>query len=134
MGEYPRGLKRKLGAVLLKIKQSDYGFNEEEWQLAKVLEGKGLAKFFGPDPGPKIMSSQEYANHVQMAALSHYMLTGLGQEFVLKHTEQNLLRDRFLLPSEMPWYDQWPWKLIWPAIVSIATTLVIYAIKGNPPK
>ena len=130
MAEVSRSLKRQLGAVLVKLKKQDSGFTEEERQLAKVLEGKGMTKFLGPDQGPKMMSTAEYAKHVQLSALSRYVLTGSGQEFVLRYTEEQLLAGRYLLPGETPWYDCWPWKLVWPAVVSIITTLIIYAIKG----
>jgi hypothetical protein len=112
MPEMTRELKCKLGAVLVKLKKQDFGLAQEEWQLAKALEGKGMAKFLGPEPGPKIMSVTDVARQAQLAVLSHYLLTGVGEEFVLRHTEEQLLTGRFLLPGETPWYDQWPWRLV----------------------
>jgi hypothetical protein len=138
MAEVTRELKRKLGAVLVKLKKQDFGFAQEEWQLAKVLEGKGLTKYLGPDQGPKMMSVEEYSRQMQLSAVSHYVLTGAGEEFVLRHTEEQLLAGRFLLPGETPWYDRWPWKLIWPALVSVITalitTLIVQAVKGGGTK
>ncbi len=138
MAGVTRELKRKLGTVLVKLKKQDYGLTQDEWQLAKVLEGKGLTRYLGPDQGPKMMSIEEYERHFQLSALSRYDLTGTGEEFVLRYTEEQLLAGRFLLPGEMPWYDCWPWKLIWPAIVSILTalitTLIVQAIKGPAAK
>lgn len=134
MAEITRELKRKLGTVLIKLKKQDFGLNQEEWQLAKVLEGKGLVKFLGPDQGPKIMSITEYSKQLQLAALSQYVLTGIGEELTLRHTEEHLQSGRYLMPGESAWFDRWPWKLIWPAIVSIITTLIVYAVKGSGTK
>jgi hypothetical protein len=138
MTRVAQDLKRKLGALLVKLKKQDYGFTQEEWQVAKVLEGKSLTKYLGPDQGPKMMSIEEYSRHLQLSALSHYVLTGNGEEFVLRYTEEQLLAGRFLLPGEMSWYDRWPWKLVWPAIVSVIaaliTTLIVQAIKGSGAK
>jgi hypothetical protein len=101
-----------------------------------VLAGKGLAKFHGPELGPRITSIEEYSNQLQLATCSYYALTDAGQEFVFRHTEEQLRAGKFLLPGETPWYDQWPVKLLWPALVSVGTTLVTYfimsAIKGAP--
>jgi len=134
MADITRELKRKLGAVIVKLKKQDYGFSQDEWQLAKVLESRGVTKFLGRDQGPKIMSIADHSKHTYLAAMSHYILTGYGEEFALRHTEDQLLAGRYLLPGEMPWYDQWPWKLVWPAIVSVITTLLVYAIKGSGVK
>ncbi len=135
MAEGSRELRRKLGAVLVKLKKQDFGFTQEEWQLAKVLEARGLAKYLGPDQSPKMMSIEEYSRHVQLCAVSHYVLTGNGEEFVRTYTEEQLLAGGFLLPGETPWYDRWPWKLVWPAVVSVitalVTTLIVQAIKGS---
>jgi len=38
------------------------------------------------------------------------------------------------LEVALAWYDQWPWKLVWPAIVSVITTLIVYAIKSSGSK
>ena len=134
MAEVTRELKRNLGAVLVKLKKQDFGFTQDEWQLAKVLEGKGLAKFLGPEQGPKFMSIDEYSRQAQLAAQSYYVLTGAGEEFVLRYTEAQLLAGSFLLPGETPWYDRWPWKLVWPALVSVVTTFIVTAIKGSGGK
>ena len=138
MTEVSRELKRKLGAVLVKLKKQDFGFSQEEWQLAKVLEAKGLTKYLGPDQEPKMMSIEEYSRHVQLSAVSHYVLSGSGEEFVLRYTEEQLLAGRFLLPGETAWYDRWPWKLVWPAVVSLitalVTTLIVQVIKGSGAK
>ena len=138
MAEINRELKRRLGAILVKLKKHDSGFTQDERQLAKVLEGKGMTKFFGQEQGPKIMSVTDYASQGRLAAMSHYILTGVGEEFVLQHTEAQLLAGWFLLPGETAWHDRWPWKLVWPAIVSVVTTLtttlILYAIKGSGSK
>ncbi len=134
MAEVNQELKRKLGAVLVKLKKQDYVFTQDERQLAKVLESKSMARYLGPEQGPKVISTEDYHKHVQLSALSYFVLTGVGEEFVLRFTEEQLLSGRFLLPGEAPWYDRWPWKLLWPAIVSVITTLVVTAIKGSVAK
>jgi hypothetical protein len=73
-----REAKAKLGAMLLKISRGACGYSSEEWELGRVLEGKGLAQFIGPDPGPKIMPIAEFAKQAQLAALSHFVITGQG--------------------------------------------------------
>src|SRR5437868_3771809 len=91
--------KQKLGQLLLKLHRNEHGYTEEEWKLAKVLEGRGLAKYIGPDQSPKVMSATDYYRHAQLCALSHYSLTGLGEDFVLRHKdkEHDLLSGRYLL-------------------------------------
>ncbi len=86
MTDITRELKRKLGALLVKLKKQDFGFTQEEWQLAKVLEAKSLTKYLGPDQGPKMMSIEEHLRHVHLSAVSHYVLTGSGEEYVLRYT------------------------------------------------
>src|SRR5207245_1736386 len=106
---------------------------------AMILEGKGLAKFVGPDPSPKVMSSpMELHQQIQLAARAHYALSGAGEELILRFSEEQLLGGKFLLPGETEWYDQWPWKLVWPAAVSIITavitSIIVGAIKGPGTK
>jgi hypothetical protein len=65
--------------------------------------------------------------HMQLAASATYIRSGTGEDLVLKHSADELLAGKFMLPGETHWYDSWPWKLLWPALVSIVTTLVIQA-------
>ncbi len=130
MPNYSREHKRKLGAVLLKLQKKEPDFTEEEWQLAKVLEGQGLAKYLGPDPSPKIMPIEEVQKQMQLSALATFVLSGMGEDFVLRNSEDKLRDGKFLLPTETAWYDSWPWKLVWPALVSVITTLIVQAIRG----
>jgi hypothetical protein len=130
MSDHSQENRRKLGAVLLKLRNRECDYTEEELQLARVLEGRGLARFVGPDQSPKFLGIEETYQHMQLAALAHYVLTGMGEDFVLRHPEAELRGGRFILPGETPWYDRWPWKLVWPALVSIVTTLFVQAIRG----
>jgi hypothetical protein len=134
MAEVAREQKKKLGALLIKLKKQDFSITQDEWSLAKVLESRGLTKFLGPEPGPKITSMTDFVKNAQLAALSHYVLTGLGEEFALRYSESQLIAGQFLLPGEIPWHDRWPWKLLMPAIISVITTVIttfiISVIKG----
>ena len=137
MSETTRELKRKLGAVLVKLKKQDFGFTQEEWQLAKVLEAKNLTRYLGPDQGPKIMSTEEYSRHINLSRGLALCTHRRRRKFILKYTEKQLLAGQFLLPGETPWYDSWPWKLVWPAVLSVITalitTLIFQAFKGPEP-
>jgi hypothetical protein len=128
MSEYSIDFKRKAGSLLLKLKRGDRGMSGEEWSTAKFLSDKGLAKYFGPDQSPKLVSMTEAHNQMILSALSHYQLTGLGEEFVQRHTEEQLCAGRFLFPGENPWHDQWPWKLLLPGIVSLIVSIIVNVI------
>ena len=130
MSQLTRGLKRRIGDVLIKLLQGS-SLTAEDKQIALILESKGMAKFYGPPRGPRKMPAQEVLDYQHLSAMSYFALTGLGSEFILSYSEKRLLAGRFLLPGETPWYDQWPWKLVWPAIVAILTTLFINALKES---
>lgn len=82
----------------------------------------------GLPPGPKVLPITELVKQAQLAAITHFVLTGLGKDFVLRHSEANLSTGHFLLPGETAWYDNWPWKILWPALISLFTSVVTAAI------
>lgn len=134
MPELSRDVKRKLGALLLRLKNRDYGLTADEWQLAKVLQGMKLAWYNGPDMRPQYFEPGGFHAHLQLAAVSHHELTGEGEALVLRYTDDQLRKGRFLLPGESAWYDRWPWRLLVPAAISAFcgtfSSLIIWAIKG----
>lgn len=134
MADYSRETKQKLGTLLLRLKRKEHGLTEEEWTLAKVLDGKGLARYNGPDMSPSYSTIGEAHARMTLAALSGYELTGQGQAFVLQYTDDQLANGLFRFPGELPWFESWPWKLLLPAIISAVfgtgSALVIWAIKG----
>jgi hypothetical protein len=128
MSDYTLDFKKKAGAILAKLKKRDYSLTEEGLSIAKFLADKGLAKYIGPDQSPRIGSLEEVHHQVMLGALSHYQLTGLGEEFVQRHTEEQLSSGSFLLPGEPPWHDRWPWKLLLPAILSLVISVIVNVI------
>jgi hypothetical protein len=128
MSEFTNEFKKKAGSLLLKLKRGEHGMSEEEWSIAKFLSDKGLAKYVGPEQAPKIMSITEAHNQMMLSALAHYQLSGLGEEFVQRHSEEQLTTGRFLFPGELPWHDRWPWKLLLPAIVSLVVSIIVNVV------
>lgn len=136
-----KALKKKAGALLLKLSRAEfYGLTAEENQMARVLEGRGLTRYVGPDryqPPGRNIAITDLHEVIQMAANAYFALTGAGEEMVLKVGEQNLLAGKFLLPSDPAWYDRFPYKLLLPAIVSVFVSIVTTYLATrviNPPQ
>jgi len=104
MSDYKIDFKRKAGAILTKLKKQDRSLSEEDLVFAKFHAGTdiGLAKYFGPEQSPKFMDISTARNQMMLAALSHYQLTGRGEGFVQRHSEEQLSAGRFLFPGEPP--------------------------------
>jgi hypothetical protein len=128
MSDFTTEFKKKAGAVLLKLKKQDFSLGEEELSVAKFLADKGLTKYVGPDQSPQILGIEDVHPHMQLAALAHYQLTGLGEEFVQRYTEGQLASGSFLFPGEPPWHDRWPWKLLLPGLVSLVVSVIVNVI------
>jgi hypothetical protein len=129
MSQLSRNYRKKLGHLLVKLSKSEYSLTQEETNLAKVLESRALVKFIGPDRIIKPMSLADSVSNIWAAGLAHFEITGAGTELIAQYGEQALVSGRYLFPGETVWYDRWPWKLLWPAIVSIITTLIVTWIK-----
>lgn len=125
MSEYSTEYRKKVGAVLLKLKGHGHLFGEEI-PIANFLIGQGLVQYIGPPKvSAKIVSAAELANEMQVAALAYYELSGLGEGFVQKYNEAQLSSGRFLFPEEPAWHDRWPWKYLLPAAISLVVSLIV---------
>ena len=117
--------KKQVGAALVHLRTKN-GYPPAELVAAiKYLEDAGLARFRGTriEPGT-MMSIAEYSDRVISASQAYYELTGHGEALVAKHTDAQLLAGKFALPLETKWYDRWPWKIVWPAVVSLITGVI----------
>ena len=129
MTQYSIVYKKKVGAVLNKLRQHDWTLSGEEIAVAKFLVDKGIAKFVGVESPPvMIVPVADLANQMQLRAFNHYELSGFGEAFVQKYPERKLLSGRFLFPDDPPWHDRWPWRLLLPAIVSLIVSLIVSII------
>src|SRR4051794_14633248 len=107
MPEFTREARRRIGAVLLRVASGEQNLPADDMPYAKALEGKGLVTVWR-HPGASISAghgAEAQLLQVQRAGMTHYILTGLGQAFILQSGEQRLKDGRFLLPGESPWYD-----------------------------
>jgi hypothetical protein len=126
MSQYPLVYKKKVGAVIQKLKEQTWTWDAEESTVIKFLVDKGLAKFVGVESPPvMIVPVADLANQMQLQAANHYELSGLGEAFVQKYSKKHLASGRFLFFDEPPWHDRWPWKLVLPAIISLIVSLIV---------
>ena len=121
--------KRKAGALLLRLKNNEFGMTHEEWNIAEHLADIGMARYRGPDPGPKVMTIEEGMRHNTLAALAHYKLSGIGLAFVSRHSEKCLQNGQFNLPDETLWYDKWYWKILLPGLVALVVSAFTFIVK-----
>ena len=75
------------------------------------------------------MSITEIHDHMQLSALSNYELTGLGEEFVQRHSEEQLIQGKFLVPGEPPWHERWLTKWLFAVALVILGTVVGILLK-----
>ena len=129
MQDYSKAAKSEYGKLMLQLREGGAGLSEKEWALAKALEGMGLVEYFGPDPRPRISTPADAWRDVALAANAVFRLSPRGHDLVARYSAADLQAGRYLLPGEVPWYDRFPWKLVWPAIVSIVMAVLTVLLK-----
>jgi len=104
MRQYSTEYKKKVGKALHTLKERSWlQPTGEEAPVVKFLADIHLVEFVGVESPPvAIMPVSELANYQQVRVFNHYELSGLGEEFVQRYSEEQLLSGSFLLPDETP--------------------------------
>ena len=86
-------LKCKLGALIVKLKESESPLDGLDVFLARILLSKGLVEFI---PASASVGS------VPFISAAYYELSGLGIEFALQNNDADLANGNFRFPGEKP--------------------------------